>query len=255
MSLRQCRCECLPECQLSSRCLVVSIDGTSNQFGPRSTNVVELHSRIVKNVTSAPQLTLYLSGIGTYVPHSAKRLRQAIASRLDQGVSSLIYFRHFEVQIHEAYRWLADEYRPGDRIFLFGFSRGAYQVRVLAGMISKMGLIHKGNHHQIPFAFELYARHSETLCENFRTKLSRPDVKVHFVGVWDTVSSVGTLRGQPLPLTASAGHICHFRHALALDERRVKFLPEYIHSEIEDPDHSIQCSSKEVWFAGSHSDM
>lgn len=105
-------------------------------------------------------------------------------------------------------------------------------------MIHTVGLIHKGNEEQIPFAYELYANHTprtaatETvtpptnLTQRFKTTFSRDNVRVHFLGAWDTVSSVGIVRDKSLPLTDSAEHICFFRHGLALDECRVKFLPE-----------------------------
>ncbi|KAF8417744.1 hypothetical protein L210DRAFT_1008268 [Boletus edulis BED1] len=57
-----------------------------------------------------------------------------------------------------SYRWLSDNYQNGDRIFLFGYSCGAYQVRALAGMIARVGLLLPGNNEQIPFAFELYSK-------------------------------------------------------------------------------------------------
>ncbi|KAK7442752.1 hypothetical protein VKT23_015999 [Stygiomarasmius scandens] len=63
---------------------------------------------------------------------------------------------NFKKIVLSAYEWLSENYQDGDRIFFFGFSRGAYQVRVLAGMIEKVGLLHKGNKDQIPFAYELY---------------------------------------------------------------------------------------------------
>ncbi|KAF8960786.1 hypothetical protein BDZ97DRAFT_1831829 [Flammula alnicola] len=190
-----------------------------------------------------------------------------------------------------AYRWLSDNYKENDRIYLFGFSRGAYQVRALAGMIQRVGLIHKGNEEQIPFAYELYATRTSDpatppndLATRFKVTFSREKVHVHFVGVWDTVSSVGIVRGKTLPLTDSADHVCFFRHALALDERRVKFLPEYVHGGASagesgathsttsisrtvtvdasgnDAQAGQTCSPgppriKEVWFPGTHSDI
>ncbi|KAJ7202268.1 hypothetical protein GGX14DRAFT_570775 [Mycena pura] len=248
------------------------------QFGTNNTNVVELHSRIMKDCdNSHPQLTFYSSGIGTYVPPSLRSFaywRQLLANKIDLAIAW-----NFKKQVQDAYRWLADNYKPGDVIFLFGFSRGAYQVRTLAGMITTVGLVYSGNPRLIPFAYELYANrlkgkaiedHKEAseLCKHFKQTFSRPNVKVHFVGAWDTVSSVGIFRGQPLPLTTSADHICHFRHALALDERRVRFLPEYVHStppkvtedheDLEKRSASSQepkRTSKEVWFAGTHSDI
>ena len=71
----------------------------------------------------------------------------------------------------------------------------------------------------------------------------------------DTVSSVGFLRGPTLPETTTGmEHVCIFRHALALDELRVKFLPEYCNGG-KGPDNNSKGDVKEVWFAGSHSDM
>jgi len=127
-------------------------------------------------------------------------------------------------------------------------------VRALAGMIEKVGLIHKGNEEQIPFAFELYASlngtEDEVAAMHFKKTFSMKGVHVHFIGVWDTVSSIGLMRDHVLPLTDSCDHVCFFRHALALDERRVKYLPECVtHHGTPTPPNA-----QEVWFAGSHSD-
>ncbi|KAF8532002.1 hypothetical protein JB92DRAFT_3104386 [Gautieria morchelliformis] len=220
------RTSCACSSEKKGRNLVVCIDGTSNQFGPNNTNVIELYSQLIK---SDNQLTYYNSGIGT----------------------------NFEKIVIAAYRWLSQNYRDGDRIYLFGFSRGAYQV----------GLVHKGNEEQIPFAYELYADEKSeeyyppqpkkllqrlhlrkrpvkptpvNMAERFKTTFSREKVRVHFVGAWDTVSSVGIVRNKSLPLTDQTDHICFFRHALALDERRVKFLPEYAHGGVSQPKVSQQ---------------
>ncbi|KAJ7476116.1 hypothetical protein FB451DRAFT_1033478 [Mycena latifolia] len=269
----RCRCSCLDHCSCLKDCngncyetlpttrnLVVSIDGTSNQFGAYNTHVVELHSHVRKEDPARKQLTFYVSGIGTY---TSPTVRKVISNTLDMA-----FARNFERQVQDAYRWLADNYQPGDRIFLFGFSRGAYQVRALAGMIEKMGLILPGNFSMIPFAYELYtqrlkgkiSKDADDLCPHFKKTFSRKIGPVHFVGAWDTVASVGIIRGQPLPLTTSADHICHFRHALALDEHRVRFMPEYINGSCSQTCEPPQPSKnrgdiKEVWFAGTHSDI
>ena len=109
----------------------------------------------------------------------------------------------------------------------------------------------------------------QTLHDRYKKIFSRP-VRVHFVGVWcvlnfhktlprtnllhlrDTVSSVGIIKEKPLPSTNKCGHICFFRHALALDERRIAFLPEYIDTKPGEL-HPMHC--KEVWFSGTHSQM
>ncbi|TFK19343.1 hypothetical protein FA15DRAFT_697596 [Coprinopsis marcescibilis] len=233
------KCECH---SADSRNLIVCIDGTANQFGEKNTNVIELYNLISKG-SQHNQRTWYNSGIGTYARPHRKSLSyyvQAVSHKIDLAVAW-----NFERTVIAAYRWLSDNYEEGDRIFLFGFSRGAFQVRVLSAMIDKVGLIYKGNEMQIPFAYELYADPNSDLlsstevgtgedtyiskAERFKRAFSDPSVRVHFVGVWDTVSSIGVARGKKtLPgTTEGMTHVCYFRHALALDERRVKFLPEY----------------------------
>ncbi|OBZ68675.1 hypothetical protein A0H81_11013 [Grifola frondosa] len=288
-------CTCFPESPSAKkgRNLVVCIDGTSQQFGSKNTNVIELYSQLVKDQT---QMTYYNSGIGTYAKPSRKTLRhwvQVVDSKIDLAIAW-----NFDQTVKRAYRWLAENYQDGDRIFMFGFSRGAYQVRTLAAMIDKVGLIHKGNEEQIPFAYALYEsaddaeevadkktlvskmlncipravkrflkRSQEAIppkleqAQRFKETFSR-NVKVHFVGVWDTVSSVGLIRHKTLPGTENPDTMCYFRHALALDECRVKFQPEYARgssmlgkSSGERPEKPSTHRVKEVWFSGSHSDI
>ncbi|KAF7975881.1 hypothetical protein HWV62_8285 [Athelia sp. TMB] len=121
----------------------------------------------------------------------------------------------------------------------------------------------------IACAYDLYARHEPgvkgDVASTFKKTFSRPDVRTHFIGAWDTVSSVSFLRQKKLlPRVADCcNHVCYFRHALALDECRVKFLPEYVHEGISHTQSEApfpgqdKCTAdiKEVWFAGSHSDV
>ncbi|KAF8704373.1 hypothetical protein RHS03_06057, partial [Rhizoctonia solani] len=225
------------------RKLIVCIDGTSNQFSEKNTHVVELYSRIEKDET---QLTYYNSGVGTYARpfwwsfayQKQQILNQIdlaiawkVAQSTDQSFQQLTQFnRNFEKVILGAYRWLADTYKPGDQIFLFGFSRGAYQVRTLAAMIEVVGLIYPGNQEQIPFAWSIYSKEDPSAAQ-FKEAFCRQKVSLYFVGVWDTVASVGIFPRKPFPLTDKCKHITHFRHALALDELRVKFLPEHINDD------------------------
>ncbi|KAF8597367.1 hypothetical protein BDV93DRAFT_404760, partial [Ceratobasidium sp. AG-I] len=240
------------------RKLVICIDGTSNQYSEKNTNVIELYSHIEKSST---QLTYYNSGIGTYAKpswRSVSYMKQVVYNVVDLAIAW-----NLEKVIIGAYRWLSDHYQEGDQIFLFGmeklklawFSRGAYQVRALAGMIERVGIIHTGNQEQIPFAYELYAdsRTDDTNLSMFKKTFSRGNVHVQFLGAWDTVSSVGLFRSKLLPMTESCEHIVRFRHALALDERRVKFLPEYAIQPDDQPKDGNHI--KEVWFSGTHSDM
>ncbi|KAH7928737.1 hypothetical protein BV22DRAFT_1058171, partial [Leucogyrophana mollusca] len=281
----------------TGRSLIVCLDGTSNQFGKYNTNVIELYDRIDKDET---QPTYYNSGIGTYARPSFASytyVKQVLDNTIDLAIAW-----NFERVVLGAYRWLSENYKPGDKIYLFGFSRGAYQVRVLAGMIHEVGLILPGNEEQIPFVYELYAdlkgqkfdrsRDDDrrplnlaqrlkrifsqkeedwsgdedeggqplNMAQRFKRTFSQRGAAVHFLGAWDTVSSIGVVRKKNLPATDEFNHICYFRQALALDERRVKFLPEYVcggesyEGTVED---SRACGPhvKEVWFAGCHSDI
>ncbi|KAG0694907.1 hypothetical protein DFH29DRAFT_298734 [Suillus ampliporus] len=262
-SSSQTSCKC-PKDKEPGRNLVICIDGTSNKFGDKNTNIVELYSRIVKNDN---QLTYYNSGVGTYsrpygLAHT--RIAEHISSILDLAIA-----HNINKNIIHAYEWLSDKYHDGDKIFLFGFSRGAYQVRALAGMINEVGLILPGNKEQIPYGFQLYSAvnsgksKDSDLAKGFKAAFSRKNVVIHFIGVWDTVSSVGFWRAKNLPSTDTCDHVCYFRHALALDERRVKFLPEYVYGGMSDRSNYQSVPSKnedpihikEVWFAGSHSDV
>ncbi|KZV65142.1 hypothetical protein PENSPDRAFT_143951 [Peniophora sp. CONT] len=268
VQLKDCNCG-----RKDGRNLVVCIDGTSQQFGEKNTNVIELYS-LIRN-GDGKQCTYYNSGIGTYARSSSKSfmyLMQVFGHKLDRAVAW--NFKHI---ILDAYRWLSETHKDGDRVFLFGFSRGAYQARVLSAMIDKVGLIHRGNEKQIAFAYQLYCD-SESDTQNrasiFKRTFSRT-VTVHFVGAWcthrrllparysltrflrDTVSSVGVERSRRLlPGTVNGmGHVCRFRHALALDEHRVKYLPEYVRGGHSQNGNTQTGHTKEVWFAGSHSDI
>ncbi|KIK52363.1 hypothetical protein GYMLUDRAFT_180202 [Collybiopsis luxurians FD-317 M1] len=255
-------CSC--SSQLSSRNLVVCINGTSNQFSVKNTNAIELYSHLEKDKM---QLTYYNSGIGTYVKDldswrswiSYEAWKQWFLHTSDLAIAW-----SFKDKVLSAYQWLSENYENGDKIFLFSFSHGAYQVRVIAGMIDQIGLLYKGNNEQIPFAYELYTkstsnerqdemRGESNLSEHFKKTLSR-EIKVHFIRAWDTVSSIGAFRKRSfLETTIGMEHVCAFRYALALDELQVKFLPEYANGGAGPGKHNRKV--KEVWFSGSHSDM
>ncbi|KAF8554217.1 hypothetical protein OG21DRAFT_1115140 [Imleria badia] len=288
------RCTTCSSRQLpNSRNLVVCIDGTSNHFGQNNTNVVKLFAKIDLLVeTGHPQpkqFAYYSSGIGTRPKslHVFNRIERAVSDKFDMAIAW-----NMEEIVKDAYGWLARTYQEGDQIYLFGFSRGAYQVRVLAGMIHEVGLIRTPTEKQIGTAWDHYRAirsgnpKPRQIAREFKNTFSLKDVKVHFVGMWDTVSSVGLVRGDILLSTsASAAHACHFRHALALDELRVKFMPEYFHemnsqrdegndkiskyivqkkevtgsdqlpSSVTENKPAMKSEIKEVWFAGSHSDV
>ncbi|KAJ7190200.1 hypothetical protein GGX14DRAFT_382467 [Mycena pura] len=249
------QCGCIKNPSSSSRRLVVAFDGTENQFGPKSSHVVEFYSRIVK---SGDQPSYYTSGIGTYVKHS--RVTKHVRSFVKNKWASLTAW-NFRANLLTGYQWVSENYTQGDQIFILGYSRGAYQARVLAAMITRVGLIRTGNREQIPFAFDVY-KNPKSYNKIIRSpsqfkKAFCHEVNIHFVGVWDTVSSVGLFQSKYYPGAQSADNICFLRHALAFDEKRVKFLPEYVVAPRDwfEPGMFGPPRCKEVWFRGCHSDM
>ncbi|KAG8926594.1 hypothetical protein FRC00_002748 [Tulasnella sp. 408] len=204
------------------RTLVLCFDGTNDVFDDTSTNLIRLFAALEKNVPGE-QVVYYQPGIGTYVRAEAPwaPFLRDFAKTVDKGLAWYI-----GTHITGGYKFLMQHYSKGDRICLFGFSRGAFTARCLAGMLHKVGLLPRSNMEQVEFAYSLYeSRKPEDVARarKFKETFSS-DVTVEFVGVWDTVSSVGF--GAPLlPFNASETFIRTFRHALALDERRAKFQP------------------------------
>lgn len=269
---------------------MVAIDGI-NHSGLTNTSVMELYERLEKGDN---QLTYYSSGMGPFVNPSKKMTAGLLKLKIDNVFETAVVV-HYKKMVLGAYQWLSKHYAPGDQIFLFGSSNGAYEARVLAAMIDTVGLVFPDNEEQVPLAYELYAASKDapgdrTSC--FKENFSRRDVKVHFVGAWDTISS-GLFRGlKELPKTRATEHICYFRHALALDERRVRFSLEDIvrpasispslppsqplspiheatpqendtvlesnvtvgHDQVN-PGNRTNDRVKEVWFAGTHIDV
>ncbi|KAG8900190.1 hypothetical protein FRB99_006190 [Tulasnella sp. 403] len=215
-----------PSPDYQPRNLIVCFDGTGNSFDDENTNVVRIFSALEKQRTDK-QLCYYQPGIGTYNPPNSmwSPLTQKITKLLDEG-----FAWYLDGHIMGGYRFLMENYTKGDKIYLFGFSRGAYTARCLAGMLHKVGLLPKSNEEQVSFAYEKYKDTSEKgrkRAEGFKAAFST-DVDIEFVGVWDTVASVGFF-GRHLPFTSSNTIIRTFRHALALDEHRAKFKPNPWH--------------------------
>jgi uncharacterized protein (DUF2235 family) len=130
--------------------------------------------------------------------------------------------------ISDAYVFLMNEFEPGDQVFLFGFSRAAYTARALAAFLQMFGLIRRGDEGLVPYPLRRFkgnVRNAESfeIAHRFKATFSS-ECKPHFLGVWDTVSSVGWLY-DPLtpPLTAHNPDITIGHHAMSIDERRCAF--------------------------------
>ncbi|RXW15252.1 hypothetical protein EST38_g10607 [Candolleomyces aberdarensis] len=259
---------------VEGRRLICCFDGTGNEFGENS-NVVELFRALTKDKPDE-QLVYYQTGIGTYTsPLIATPIASRVATIADQAVAW-----YLPEHVKDGYTFLMQNYRPNDRIYLFGFSRGAYTARALAGMLHKVGLLPQFNNEQVPFAYKIFNRSDKVgweLSEKFKKTFTAHEVRIEFVGVWDTVSSVGIIPRQ-LPFTSSNFAIKTFRHALSLDERRCKFLPNTwntptareaalgfqpsggpVQKENGDwqyePPEDEATDVLEVWFTGTHADV
>ncbi|KAH9922868.1 uncharacterized protein BXZ73DRAFT_51265 [Epithele typhae] len=209
------------------RTLVLCFDGTSNQFDGENTNVVKFYSLLKKDDSTQQQLCYYQPGVGTYFnPGVVSPLFQWCAKILDEA-----FAWYLDEHVRQGYQFLMQNWTPGDKICIFGFSRGAYTARALAGILHKIGLLPKDNLEQIPFAYNLYKKTDEasiSLAAGFKQSFCR-EVQIEFVGVWETVSSTGVIMSRTLPFTTTNATIKTFRQALSLDEHRVKFLPNLYH--------------------------
>ncbi|KAK0477484.1 hypothetical protein EDD18DRAFT_1378198 [Armillaria luteobubalina] len=211
------------------RTLVLCFDGTGDQFDSDNSNIVQLFSLLKKDDRSK-QMVYYQSGIGTYTsPQIAtpfmskiyKTVDVMIAWDLDAHVMGALCSL---LQFTTALTYYFQRDHAGDRICIFGFSRGAYTARSLAGMIHKVGLLPADNWQQVPFAYKMYTRTDKVGWDQstaFKQAFSN-DVQIEFLGVWDTVDSVGLIPKR-LPFTTSNTILRTFRHAVSLDERRAKF--------------------------------
>ena len=176
----------------------------------------------------------------------------------------VIMGRGINRQIRRAYGFLASRYRPGDRIFLFGFSRGAYAVRSLAGVIDRVGLV-RAEHATMRAVRDVY-RHYELAPDSpaaraFARLYCHGEVGIEMVGVWDTVKALG-LRLPLLWMLTEKRHafhddrlgaaIRHGFHALALDETREVYAPVLWTTEGRIAPGQVV---EQVWFRGSHGDV
>ncbi|KAF8751145.1 hypothetical protein RHS01_08813 [Rhizoctonia solani] len=165
------------------------------------------------------QMVYYQAGIGTSSKHFVTPIAIALSKAADMAIA-----HGLRDHVTDGYEFLMQNYIEGDKICLFGFSRGAYTARALAGMLHKVGLLPPFNYQQVPFAYHMYQRDDKEgweMSNGFKQAFSI-DVEIHFMGLFDTVNSVGLLPHE-LPFAKSNYVVRNFRHAVALDERRAKF--------------------------------
>jgi uncharacterized protein (DUF2235 family) len=159
------------------------------------------------------------------------------------------------LDISSAYIFLMRTFEPGDRLFLFGFSRGAYTARYISAMLCAYGILPNGNEHLVQYlirALSAAKNPQEHLLVAKVVKVFARPCESSFLGVWDTVSSVGWFQNRLMtPYMNWNPTITIGRHALAMDERRGFFMP--ITWGTQPP--GIKEQIKEVWFPGVHSDV
>ncbi len=228
--------------------LIVLFDGTWND--PQdNTNVVRLARSIAPFDGERRQRFFYDAGVGT-----------STLSRLAGGM----FGAGLSKNLRQGYDWLARHYQPGDEVWVFGFSRGAYTARSMVGMIRKCGLLHVITPTSLVAAERLYRNKSAApdgaLCQSFRARYSR-EINIHLLGVWDTVGALGI----PGTLISERGTyswhdtrlskiVERAYQALALDEHRAA----YDAVPWTSPDGAKKPGQIEVeqrWFIGAHANV
>jgi len=232
--------------------IVICCDGTGNEFGDHNSNVVKLYATLI--IDGKQQVGYYHPGVGTMGAPTAHNK----VSKAWSVVMGLAFGAGLLGNVGDAYRYLMNVYEDGDNVFLFGFSRGAYTARALAGVLHMFGLLSPGNEGLIPYVIRLFAKrsrkaagmtHTFEVASEFKKTFCR-HCPLHFVGVWDTVSSVGWVWDPvKLPYTAQNPDMVNGRHAVSIDERRC-----YFRNNLWGPAGANQ-TIKQVWFAGVHSDV
>ncbi len=247
--------------------LVICCDGTWQRLYAGALTNVALTARAIapRDAKGVPQIVYYSVGVGASLGGMS----------LWQGMTGADLDDH----LLDAYLFLNLNYEPGDQLYFFGFSRGAYTVRTLAGLVRKCGILRRAHVDKARAALDLYRNRdlgADTPdAEKFRAahaiawpKLAMPfttppvDLRIRFLGVWDTVGALGIPRVLPINLGLNERYQFHdttlsrsvefARHAVATDERRAAFTPT-LWSNVASfnapnaPERVIQ-----AWFPGDH---
>lgn len=256
-----------------NKSIVLFCDGTWNKPEDEHglvhpTNVLRFLRLLKPRDNEQHQVVYYDTGIGTGGPWD-----KYMGGAFGLGISD---------NIMDAYRFLTNNWAEGDRIFMLGFSRGAYTVRSLAGFIHFMGLLHKESMPAFPLCYSYYKAFSKDrpgmkqaeLVESLRTTIREAHRRppIHFLGVWDTVGALGVAIPGLQSLsrnwvgfhnTQLSSTIQHAVHALAIDETRSQFQPNlwtYPADPVEADEEANGPAAGadqvlQVWFPGAHSDV
>ena len=248
------------------------------------------------------RLALFLDGTWNAVDSNTNvwRMKALCAPISTDGKSQLVFYeigvngvvggstgKGLDENIRLAYEWLIENYSDGDEIFIFGFSRGAYTARSLAGLIAKLGILKPGSPIGVAQLFGRYKRSDEetigklrelqeagkleniTLEERWMLKYSQP-AKIKVVAVWDTVGSLGIPAFKIVGVSRSTFgflqtglriQIEHGYHALAIDEHRKDFAPTLWDVRLPKDPNEVHAaprptpSVEQRWFVGAHANV
>jgi uncharacterized protein (DUF2235 family) len=237
--------------------IVLCADGTWNtpdqvdRGQSRPSNVTKIALGVAPEGNGVRQVLFYDKGVGT--SWNQRLLGGAFGVGLNRNIGDI-------------YKFLADQYVPGDEVYLFGFSRGAYTVRSVAGLIRNAGLLRRQYLHKFREGFALYRRRDEashpTEIEStlFR-KMYSYDVRIKFIGVWDTVGAYGIplrglravnrLLGLEFHNVRLSRYVDYAYQALAIDEKRGPFTPTLWMQHPEARGQTLE----QMWFAGVHTNV
>lgn len=247
------------------RNIVLCLDGTGNEVKAKgATNILKI-VELLDLGDPEKQVVYYSPGVGTFASPGAW-------TTLAQGLSRLAGFalgHGLRQNIGQAYAFLMNAWRPGDKVFVFGFSRGAYAARALCGMLYRVGLLRPGSENLVPYALRVYARgrgrksdlsgpEGWDRIDRFAKALSiRPArnslaFPIDFLGVFDSVKATRLL-GKDIhwPYTNGLPNVRIVRHAVSIDERRRPYAVALI--PIPKPGNAPQVT--QTWFSGVHSDV
>lgn len=230
--------------------IVVFSDGTGQDggHGP-NTNVYKLFNVVLDR--SPEQIAFYDRGLGT-------GWRKLTGKATGVGISR---------NIRECYEFIFDNFEAGDKIYLFGFSRGAATVRSLSGFIHLFGMLPKSRPELIRQAYKIYkirdAAEREAKARDFVERHHTMWTRIEFLGAWDTVAALGiplSFVNDLIDKIPMLNHKFHdFRlsecvgnayHALAIDDERKTF-----HPTLWDPELRERQTMRQVWFCGMHTDV
>lgn len=256
-----------------SRNIVLLFDGTSNSVSRNRTNILRLYGMLEK---SDRQLVYYDPGVGTMGHDGAW---SGLVRKMAE-IWGLATGWGLDANVKQAYRFLVENYRnpqgaseERDQIYIFGFSRGAYTARVLAGFINALGLIESRNLNLLDYAYRAFKRIGESGPDEafaeirLYERMLRPDrIPIRMLGLFDTVSSViesGRFgpRLRSHAFTRTNPSVEAVAHALAIDEKRTMFRPQLWNEDqdyLGNPFNTKAAQPQDVsqvWFAGSHGDV